>query len=338
MIRLPEAPQRALTKDRAASCALTRPDEIITLTAARFDAGTIVTKRHYGLPSLTRLAAFEASARHLSLKQAAAERNVTPGAISHQIKALETEIGVLLFRRVHRGVELTDAGAELFAVLSTAFSRTASVIEKIGAGTGAPTVTIGSSTAVASLWLMPRIGRLWQSRPELRINHRVADRLRDLDRSGIDLVVRYGSGHWEGETAAKLFADTIGPVCSPQFAAAHSVREPADLLPLPLLQLDAVDAGWMSWREWFALHGADVERADGPRFNSYSIALQAAEEGRGVVLGWTRLIASYLSAARLVPLGELSIPAPGAFYLTWSSRASLEPAAEMVRDWLVEAK
>ena len=300
-------------------------------------AGDIVTKRYYGLPSLTKLAAFEAAARHMSLKQAAAELNVTPGAVSHQVKALESEIGVMLFRRVHRGVELTDAGAELYAALSTAFSRTASVIEKIGSGTGGATVTIGTSAAVASLWLMPRISRLWQAHPELRINHRVSDRPLDLDHSEVDLVVRYGNGDWEGETSVQLFADTVGPVCSPGFAASHTVRDPVDLLSLPLLQLEAVDTGWMSWREWFALAGSRVQRIEGPKFNNYGIALQAAEEGAGVVLGWTRLIGSHLSSGRLVPMGNLALPAPGAFFLTWKARTVLDSPVVLVRDWLVDA-
>ena len=296
-----------------------------------------MSKRHYGLPSLNRLATFEAAARHESLKRAAAELNVTPGAVSHQIKALEADIGAALFKRVHRGVELTDAGTELFAVLSTAFSQTASVLENLSSGNGSGPITIGTSTAVASLWLMPRIGRLWQEHPELRINHRVSDQPFDLDRSDVDLVMRYGDGNWVGETAVRLFADTVGPVCSPGFAAAHPVRERADLLSLPLLQLDAVDTGWMSWREWFALAGMDGQRPEGPRFNNYSIALQAAEEGAGVVLGWTRLIASHLSTGRLVPLGDLCLPAPGAFYLAWDSHKPLDPSVTLVRDWLVAA-
>lgn len=294
-----------------------------------------MSKRHYGLPSLNRLATFEAAARHQSLKRAATELNVTAGAVSHQIKALETEIGAALFKRVHRGVELTDAGSELFAVLSTAFSQTASVLESLSSGKGSGAITIGTSSAVASLWLMPRIGRLWQDHPDLRINHRVSDQPFDLDRSDVDLVVRYGDGKWDGETAVQLFTDTVGPVCSPDFASANPVRDPADLVSMPLLQLDAVDTGWMSWREWFALAGMDGQRPEGPRFNNYSIALQAAEEGAGVVLGWTRLIGSYLSAGRLVPLGDLCLPAPGAFYLTWDSGEPPDPSVTLVRDWLV---
>lgn len=296
-----------------------------------------MSKRYYGLPSLTTLSAFEACARHLSFKQAAAELNVTPGAVSHQIKALEKEIGVLLFERLHRGVELTPAGRELFAVLASSFSQTASVLEKISSAPSDATITIGTSAAVASLWLMPRIGRLWQAHPELRINHRVSDRLHDLDRSDIDLVVRYGNGRWDGETAVQLFTDSVGPVCSPEFARTHTVRTIRELPSLPLLQLEAIDTGWMTWMEWFALNGISVARVNGPKFNNYSIALQAAEEGAGVVLGWSRLVGAYLSAGRLVPLGDFFVPAPGAFYLTWNSRKVLDPTVELVRDWLVDA-
>ncbi|WP_136659301.1 LysR substrate-binding domain-containing protein [Nitratireductor sp. XY-223] len=296
-----------------------------------------MSKRYYGLPSLTTLAAFEACARHLSFKQAAAELNVTPGAVSHQIKALEREIGVALFERLHRGVELTPAGGELFAVLASSFSQTASVLEKISAGPSDATITIGTSAAVASLWLMPRIGRLWQAHPELRINHRVSDRLHDLDRSDIDLVVRYGNGRWDGETAVQLFTDSVGPVCSPEFARTHSAKTIGELPALQLLQLEAIDTGWLTWTEWFALNGVSVARVSGPKFNNYSIALQAAEEGAGVVLGWSRLIASYLSSGRLVPLGDFFVPVPGAFYLTWNSRKQLDPSVALVRDWLVNA-
>ncbi|MDA4846050.1 LysR substrate-binding domain-containing protein [Hoeflea poritis] len=296
-----------------------------------------MSKRYYGLPSLTTLAAFESCARHLSFKQAAAELNVTPGAVSHQIKALEKEIGVPLFERLHRGVELTPAGGELFAVLASSFSQTASVLEKISSAPSDATITIGTSAAVASLWLMPRIGRLWQAHPELRINHRVSDRLHDLDRSDIDLVVRYGNGRWDGETAIQLFTDSVGPVCSPEFAGNHAIRTIRELPSLPLLQLEAIDTGWMTWMEWFALNGISTARVNGPRFNNYSIALQAAEEGAGVVLGWSRLIGAYLSAGRLVPLGDFFVPAPGAFHLTWNSRKVLDPSVELVRDWLVEA-
>ncbi|MEO4042873.1 LysR substrate-binding domain-containing protein [Hoeflea sp. CAU 1731] len=296
-----------------------------------------MTRRHYRLPSLTALAVFEAAARHLSLKHAAQELNVTPGAVSHQIKALEAEIGIALFLRVHRGVVLTPEGEELYATLATSFSRTAAVIERIRAPDSDRAITIGASTAVASLWLIPRIARLWQRHPDIHINHRVSDVASDLEGSDVDLVIRYGDGKWQGATAIKLFADVIVPVCGRDFAKHHPVRDAADLVDLPLLQLQAIDVGWMSWNEWFRLCGVKKNAPVNKTFNNYTIALQAAEEGAGVVLGWRRLIRTYLDANRLVPITDASVDAPSAYYLTWNSDRTLSAAEELTRNWLVDA-
>jgi len=296
-----------------------------------------VSKRYYGLPSLTSLAVFEATARHLSLKQAASELNVTPGAVSHQIKALETEIGKPLFKRIHRGVELTQAGEELHFVLASSFAQMASSIDMISSGASEPTITIGATTAVAGLWLMPRMGRFLQAHPDVRLNHRVSDTPFDLARSDVDLVVRYGSGRRDGEHSVKLFSDTVVPVCSPEFAASHDVQSCDDLLAQPLLQLEGLDTGWMGWKEWFAECGVDAPRIRGPKFNNYTIALQAAEQGAGIALGWQRLIDRYLSAQRLVVLPGFSVTPQGAFYLSWSSKREPDSSLALVRDWLVQA-
>lgn len=296
-----------------------------------------MSRRHYRLPSLTALAVFETAARHLSLKHAARELNVTPGAVSHQIKALEAEIGLPLFNRVHRGVELTAEGDELHAVLATSFSRAAAVIERLRSRHGGDTITIGASTAVASLWLIPRIARLWQKHPEIRINHRISDITGDIRSTDADLAVRYGSGKWQGETSVLLFKDTILPVCSRAFAESHPVTRLEELKSLPLLQLEAVDAGWMSWNEWFRLYGMRSAPLGGQTFNNYSIALQAAEEGAGVVLGWRRLISTYLETGRVVALTDASVPAPGAYYLCWNASRTLTRNEELVRNWLTES-
>ncbi len=291
--------------------------------------------RFYGLPPLTSLAVFEATARHLSMKDAAAELNVTPGAVSHQIKALEQDIAVSLFRRIHRGIELTPEGEELYDVLARAFNHTATVLDRLRSGDVNSAVTIGATTAVASLWLMPRITAFWRQHPDIRVNHRISDTPFDLKRADVDLAIRYGRGNWPGEEAAILFDDEIIPVASPEFAKRHAGIGGVELPGLPLIQMEALNRSWMTWSEWFRDMGIPAGRLNGPRFNNYSISLQAAADGIGVGLCWRHLSRPFLISGELVHFTGLSLPAAGHFCLTWSNRDNLSPSGILVRDWLL---
>jgi LysR family transcriptional regulator, glycine cleavage system transcriptional activator len=293
-----------------------------------------VARLFYDLPGLTALAAFEAAARHESLKRAAVELNVTPGAVSHQIRALEEDLGLPLFRRVHRGVELTAEGRELHDALSNAFGRISSAIEQLrGQGRGGA-VSVGATSAVASLWLMPRISGFWRSHPDVRIVYRISDERFDPRRDDTQLVVRYGSGEWPDQESAMLFQDTLAPVCSPEFAARHADVAVEDLPRLPLVRLSAPDRAWTTWPEFLAAFSVPSSRVEGPSFTSYMVALQAAQDGAGVALGWTRLLRPVLERGDLVPLTDARMPSSGAFHLTWSRRRPLPPAAAVLRDWL----
>ncbi|MBL4757767.1 MAG: LysR family transcriptional regulator [Rhizobiales bacterium] len=292
--------------------------------------------RFYGLPPFTSLAAFEAAARHLSMKTAATELNVTPGAVSHQIKALEADVSTALFRRVHRGVELTQAGEDLYAVLARSFNQTATILERLRAGENRSAVTLGATTAIASLWLMPRIAAFWREYPDVRINHQISDTPFDLARADVELAVRYGHGNWQGTVAKKLFDDTIIPVCSPEFSARHGKLDGAELAELPLIQMESLNRDWTTWPEWFRALDIATGTLKGPKYNNYSITLQAAADGVGVALGWRQVIKTYLEAGTLVPCTNLSFPSPGSFFLTWNSRDALSPAAKLIRDWLLD--
>ncbi|GAB5507192.1 MAG: transcriptional regulator GcvA [Rhizobiaceae bacterium] len=293
-----------------------------------------MVRRFYRLPPLTTLATFEAAARHQSVKHAAAELNVTPGAVSHQIKALEGEVGTQLFRRVHRGIELTGAGHELYAVLSRGFQETASVLDRLRAENPGAEIQVGASTAVAALWLMPRITDFWSQHPDIRISLYISDDVNELLASRSDLMIRYGSGDWPDCKAEHVFDDELMPVCSPDFARANPVADVDALAELPLIQMHSVDAGWTTWREWFAMVGRPGAAIKGPSFNNYTIALQAAENGTGVALGWRRLIAPRLEADALVPLTDISVEAPGAFYLCLRRERSSKPDLDLLLDWL----
>jgi LysR family glycine cleavage system transcriptional activator len=294
-----------------------------------------MVRRYYNLPSLTSLAAFEASARHLSFKDAARELNVTPGAVSRQIKLLEEEAGTLLFKRVHRGVQLAAAGEDLRAVLSQSFTRSAQVFEAIRNQNRAPAVTVGATTAFASMWLMPRLGSFWRAHEEITVNHQISDTAEDLRHPGIDLRIRYGGGRWSGESVEKLFGDVIYPVSGPDFALRHGDADRDGFDGLPLLRLHGVDPEWLDWDEWLARAGLAAAAGGSHRFNNYIITLQAARDNQGVALGWHSLVKPLVDSGKLVRFTDVQIDAPGAFYATWDANRPLGAAAVTLRDWLV---
>ena len=200
--------------------------------------------RYYRLPSLTSLAAFEALARHRSVKRAAEELNVTPGAVSRQIKALEGELGVPLFDRSQMGLMLTADAETLYAVLAYSFSRTSETVQTIRSGNQAVRVTLACTHAVATCWLMPRMKDFWRRFPEITVDHLISDDARDFRRSEVDLRIRYGFGAWPDETSTLLMDEAIFPIAGPGFAERHADCTAADIPALPLLHVDWVDAEW----------------------------------------------------------------------------------------------
>ncbi|MEO1190172.1 MAG: LysR substrate-binding domain-containing protein [Pseudomonadota bacterium] len=294
-----------------------------------------MARRHYNLPSLTSLAVFEAAARHGSFKRAAAELNVTPGAVSHQIKALEQEVGLALFLRGAGGSHLTRAGQRLQEVLSRSFSQTAAVLEELRRQSGPPSVTIGATTAMSSLWLLPRLSRLWRDHPDLRVNQFSSDLENPPGEAQLDLRLRYGRGSWPGQVSALLFTDSIAPVCSPAFAEEHPVDSLEALARLPLIQFDSGNPLWLTWSDWFAALGYEGPLNLGIQVNNHAIALQVAQDGFGVALGWFQMIAVLRERGLLQCLGSDSLPSPGSFYLTWAEETIQRPEAETLRAWLL---
>lgn len=290
-------------------------------------------KRPYQFPSLKALAAFEAAARHLSFRDAAQEINVTPGAISHQVKALEKELGRPLFLRANRGVALTSQGERLFAALRKGFSDISAVWEELSPDAANRAVTICATTAVSSLWLTRRLVQFWQTYPKIAVNQKVTD-----DPSadeGYDLLIAYGEVHHTHAARTELFRDTLVPLCSPAFAQVHTPPDLAGLAALPLIHLDASDARWTTWRRWFDQLGHAGPISDGPRMNNYISALQAAQEGAGLVLGWQRLVQPLLASGQLVAFTQYQQPSPEAFHLFSKEEPALTPDMRTLRTWLI---
>ncbi len=296
-----------------------------------------MARRFYQLPSLTSLNSFDACARHGSFTEAAVELGVTLGAVSRQVKLLETELNSQLFLRHHRGVELTSEGIDLFQVLSSSFAQIGRVCQSLKTRAQSSDVTIAATTAFASLWLMPRLGSFWEQHRDININHAISDNPSDPGYLNADIRIRYGNGSWRGEEALKLFDDLIYPVCGSEFARAHPLTRPEDLLGLPLLRLENVDPAWTGWSSWLSEWDCDISQASFRRFNNYLVALQAAEDNQGVALGWHSQVDAIIQRGRLVRYGDRQIRSAGSYYLCWDDNRPLSEAAQQLRDWLLES-
>lgn len=296
-----------------------------------------MARRHYNLPAFTTLAAFETSARHGSFKNAAQELGVTPGAVSHQIKSLEDDLGVALFIRSHRSVKITSEGKALLKVLTKSFSEISATLANIRKSEQKAVVTISASTAFSSLWLTPRLSQLWKAYGDVWVNQHVSD-VPDFFDEVTDLSIVYGYQTKPGtkQQAYKLFKDELIPVCSPGFLARHSDTDLASMASLPLIHLTARDDRWTTWQTWFGSLGYNDTISNHIKVNNYMIALQTAREDAGLVLGWKHLLKPLFDRQVLVPFGKHSVPAPSAFYLISADETKLSESTRKVRDCLLD--
>lgn len=196
-------------------------------------------------------------------------------------------------------------------------------------------MTIAATTAVSSLWLTPRLTAFWKTHGGIAVNQQISDQPEHrLHHS--DLQIRYGDIDADESVKFPLFRDELIPVCSPGFAAGHPDAGLEALAQMPLIHPDADDTTWTTWRAWFAAQGFRGDIARGLQVNNYTIALQAARDDVGVVLGWRRLVKPYLERGVLVPLGPNRIPAPASFYIVSEPDDLIGTNARTVRDWLLD--
>ncbi|MEJ6399102.1 LysR substrate-binding domain-containing protein [Yoonia sp. 208BN28-4] len=292
-----------------------------------------MSRRHYNLPPLTTLTVFEAAARHLSFKNAAQELSVTPGAVSHQVKSLETELGCALFARHHRGVTLTADGQDLFETLAASFAQVSKELARIRQSTGPETVSVGSTTAVAALWLSQTVVSLWRDHPDLNINQVTQDRPFSRQ-DGLDFYIRYGKDPDSSLTHTPLYRDELVPVAAPDVAAKLDGCSLSELAQQRLIHLDSPTRSWTTWRDWFGDLGYAGELNLAVRVTSYSVALHMARQGAGIVLGWRRLIAPFLTSGKLAVIAPYDLPAPEKFYLVGRSDDALSKNALILKHWI----
>ncbi len=285
------------------------------------------------LPSLNALKAFEAAARHESFTKAADELSVTQGAVSHQVKALELELGLRLFNRERQRLVITDAGRSYLEVVRDAFDRLAVGTNRVLQLQTSGVLAVTTSPNFATKWLVHRLGRFIDAHPEIDLRVSGSHQHVDFAHEDIDLAIRHGDGHWPGLSVNRLCAEELFPVCSPKFLRGRSaLRSPADLKRHTLLHVN----DRRDWSQW--LEAADVETTDiehGPIFNQAHMAIDAAVGGQGIALARTALAAWDLCAGRLVRPFPLALKAPYAYWIVCPKSTADLPKISIFREWLL---
>ncbi|MBQ0743280.1 MAG: LysR family transcriptional regulator [Pseudomonas sp.] len=288
---------------------------------------------HRRLPSLSALRAFEAAARHESAKQAALELSVTATAISHQVRGLEESLGVSLFVRKPRQLELTAQGRELQEVLESAFDSISTAVERLSAMPCRQAVTLSTTPAVAVRWLLSWVCLLRESHPDIDLRIHASHEPVALDGVTADLAIRYGDGRWPGLIAEKLLDNTFIPACSPHLGLQDITQLPAYALIHFRPQVASSTAlDWSMWQKQAQVPGLDVTA--GLVFSDETHAIAAAVGGQGVALMGRELIEDELQEGRLVqPFGPELQGKP--FYLVYPESRRNDPTILAIRDWVM---
>ena len=308
----------------------------------------------YRLPPLNALRVFEAAARHLSFKEAAAELHITQAAVSHQIKSLEEYLGVELFRRAGRGVQLTDAARAALPRLREGFDALAAAVETVRERSDDAELVITAPPVFTARWLMPRLADFARSEPKVDVrvvaNSRMVDSgaldsplligALDLrsDSSGVE--IHLGQGEYPGYRADRLFEVKMVLVASPELIEGDPpLREPADLAHHMLLHDDAMEivAHGSAWQKWLEQAGvADrVDGSRGPRFSSNILSLEAASQKLGVALALQPLIDADVASGRLRRPFDIAVNPRSAYYLVCPEVIAERPAVQAFRAWLL---
>ena len=287
------------------------------------------------LPSLNALKAFEAAARHESFTRAAEELFVTQGAISHQVKALEAELGFKLFNRERQRLVITDAGREYLNVVRDAFDRIALGTARLTQRQTSGVLTVSTSPDFAAKWLVHRLGRFAEMHPDIDLRVSATMHHVDFAREDVDMAVRHGTGNarWSGLDGVRLCTEALFPVLSPHLLAKHGrALKPAGVLKLPLLHLDD-QTGWTRWLA--AAHVKPPATLQGLIMNRASMVIDAAVNGQGVALSRTTLAAWDLINQRLVAPFAQKLPLASAYWIVAPQATAMLPKIATFRDWLL---
>lgn len=278
---------------------------------------------------LNALRAFEAAARHLSFTRAAIELCVTQAAVSHQVKQLEQRLGVTLFRRLPRGLMITEEGLALLPTLEDSFDRMADMLERFEGGHMREVLVLGAVGTLAVGWLLPRLGDFRERHPFIDVRLSTNNNRVDIAAEGLDYAIRFGNGAWHDTEALPLFEAPLSALCVPAVAA--QLKTPEDVGRQTMLRSYRTD----EWPGWFEAADIEPPPVTGPVFDSSVLMVEAALQGAGVALAPPLMFSRHLAS------GALEQPFPvyvskGSYWLTRLKSRSVTPAMSAFRTWLVE--
>jgi LysR family glycine cleavage system transcriptional activator len=286
------------------------------------------------LPPMNTLRAFEAAGRLLSFTRAAEELHVTQAAISHQIKNLETSIGVRLFRRLNRALLMTEAGQRYLPAVRDALDALGDATNGLTRTDESGVLMISTLPSFAATWLVPRLTKFRTVHPEIDILISASDEIVDLVRDDLDMGIRYGSGTYAGLRSDRLLGEEQFIVCNPRLVndGLYPLREPDDLRYHTLLH-DEAFTDWQRWLGEMGVSGANAAR--GPTFNHSNVVIEAAIDGQGVALARSAIAAAALADGRLVKPFDISVPLAPAYYVVSPWENAERAKVVIFRDWLL---
>ncbi len=282
------------------------------------------------------LLAFEAAARLSSFTKAAEALNVTQPAISQSIKKVERALGVALFERRNRGVQLTETGERFYTDISYGLMHILRSAESIAIKLSSQHVTLSCSTAFAYYWMVPRLSDFKEKYPDIEIRLQTTDRDVDFAQENISLAVRRGTGEFPGFHAIKIAEELLYPVASPRYINENGHPENARaLLDHALIHLEEPFRLRPGWADWFEAQGVVYhDTGGGLRLNDYALVIQAAVAGQGVASGWHHIVEKLIDQGLLVKLMNSPYEVGQGFYVVWPKRTILSPQSEKLLNWL----
>ena len=296
-----------------------------------------MNKFNINLASSRALILFDAAAKTGSFSKAAEIANIGQPAVSHSVRQLESMLGVKLFRRLHRGVELTRAGEILARRIDAGLQEIRSGIEEVRVSRSmGERVTLLVSTSLASFWLMPRLARFKLAYPHIDLRCITQDTDRDVPLGEFDLCIALGNSEWPGMQRWLFAEEELFPVCSPTYLEqSKPLQQVSDLSTHELLHLEERYHSRFDWKKWFSHFRISTTPPKGWTSNDYSIVIQAALEGQGIALGWRHIVQPLVDQGGLIRPIEERIATDNPFYIIAPEDREVSGAAQVLRDWLI---